>query len=75
MSKVLDYYENLGLKEIVIYNFHNSSSNSYYHKFGAEVLRTEHQMEEQLPTDVFRCDIVTMKEYMNKSMVNKSFDD
>lgn len=67
LSRVLTYYENLGLKDIVIYNYHYSSSNSYYRKFGATVFRTELQMEEGIPTDVFKCDIVTMKEHIHKS--------
>ena len=69
MLMILNYYENLGLKEIIIYNYHNSSSNSFYKKFGAEVFKTEFQMDEQIPTDVFKCDIVTMKYYMNKSIL------
>jgi len=68
MSRILNYYENLGLKEIIIYNYHNSSSNSFYGKFGAKVFKTEFQMDVQIPTDVFKCDIDTMKDYMNKSI-------
>lgn len=70
MTKLLNYYETLGLKEIVIYSFHNSSSNSFYRKFGASVLKMELQIDEQIqvPTDVFKCDIVTMKECINKSL-------
>ncbi|BCN29037.1 GNAT family N-acetyltransferase [Anaeromicropila herbilytica] len=68
MSKLLNYYENLGLKEIVIYNYHHSSSNSFYRKFGARVFKTEFQMDSKIPTDVFKCNIVSMKEYINRSL-------
>lgn len=69
VTKLLNFYESLGLKEIVIYNFHNSSSNAFYRKFGGKVFRTEYQMAAMIPTDVFKCDIVTMKECMNKSIL------
>lgn len=69
MSKILEFYETLGLKEIVIYNFHNSSSNSFYKKFGAKVFKTQCQLKEQVLTDVFRCDIVTMKDSMKESIL------
>ena len=72
MTKILNYYNNLGLKEIVIYNFHNASSNSFYRKFGAKVIKTVFQMKEQIPTDVFKCDIDTMLAYMNKSLADKN---
>lgn len=71
LSKIIDYYVNLGFKEIVIYNFHNSSSNSYYRKLGAMVLRTEYQLEECVPVDVFQCDIKTMKDNITKNRSNE----
>ncbi|MDF2543001.1 MAG: hypothetical protein K0S47_2719 [Herbinix sp.] len=70
MIKILNYYESLGLKEIIIYNLHNSPSNSFYKKFGAAVYKTEFQMKERVPTDVFKCDIHAMREHMNKSVSN-----
>lgn len=68
MTKVLNYYHNLGRKEIVIYNYHHSSSNSFYRKFGATVFKTGVQMAEKIPTDVFKCDITAMLAAMNKSL-------
>lgn len=68
VTRLMNYYESLGLKEIVIYNYHNSSSNSFYRKYGAKVFKTEFQTDDQIPTDVFKCDIATMKECMNNSI-------
>lgn len=68
VTKLLDYYKTLGMKEIVVYSFHNSPSNSFYRKFGAEVFRTELQTKERIPADVFRCDIEGMKERMEESV-------
>ncbi len=70
LSKLLNYYKKLGLKDIVIYNFHNSSSNSYYRKFGAKVFRTEVQMVEEIPTDVFKCDIILMNDSISECLSN-----
>jgi len=30
MNEALAYFERLGKKEVIIYNYHHSSSNSYY---------------------------------------------
>lgn len=68
MIKILNYYHNLGSKEIVIYNYHHSSSNSFYRKFGATVFKSEFQMAEKIPTDVFKCDIADMLTSMNRSL-------
>lgn len=67
--KLLNYYENFHRKEMVIYNYHSSSSNSFYRKLGAEVFRTELQMKEKIPTDVFKCHITKMKELISKSII------
>lgn len=68
MIKILNYYHHLGKKEIVIYNYHHSSSNSFYRKFGATVFKTGFQMDEKIPTDVFKCDISSMLASMNISI-------
>lgn len=68
MIKILNYYHNLGSKEIVIYNYHHSSSNSFYRKFGATVFKTVFQMSEKISTDVFKCDIATMLASMDRSL-------
>lgn len=65
---LLNYYETIGIKQMSIYNFHHSPSNSFYRKFGASVLRTEYQLKEQLPVDVFICDIQVMKNKINASL-------
>lgn len=69
ISKILDYYEKLGRKEIIVYNYHNSSSNSFYRKLGGKVFKTELQMDGKVPTDVFKCDISAMIDYVSKSIV------
>lgn len=69
VTKLLKFYEHLGLKEIIIYNYHNSSANSFYRKFGGIVVKTELQMEEQIPTDIFRSNISSMLELMNISLL------
>ncbi|WP_073589927.1 GNAT family N-acetyltransferase [Anaerocolumna xylanovorans] len=74
ISKILDYYEKLGLKEIIVYNYHNSSSNSFYRKLGAKVFKTELQMDGKIPTDVFKCDIPAMIDYISKSTVKYKMD-
>ncbi len=73
ITKLLNFYDHLGVKEIIIYNYHNSTSNSFYQKFGGVVVKTVFQMDEQIPTDVFKCDIAIMKERINKSIVTYAF--
>lgn len=74
VTRILKYYKWLGLREIVIFNYHNSSSNSFYRKFGAKVFKTEFEMVEQIPipTDVFKCDIEIMEDFMLKSILKYS---
>lgn len=59
---LLDYYTNLGMEQIVIYNFHNSASNTFYRK--------DEQMEEKIPVDMFIGDIKTMKGNIENSLLN-----
>lgn len=66
---LLDYFINIGKKQMTIYNFHHSSSNSFYRKYGAYVIREDFQMKEQLPVDVFICDIKDMKLRMEQSLI------
>lgn len=69
ISKILDYYKKLGRKEIIVYNYHNSPSNSFYRKLGGKVFKTELQMDGKVPTDIFKCDISSMIDYISKSLV------
>ena len=74
LSKILDYYKRLGRKEIIVYNYHHSSSNSFYRKLGAKVFKTELQIDGKVPTDVFKCDIPSMIDYISKSIVKYKKD-
>lgn len=68
MTKILDYYKILGMEEVIIYSYHNAPSNRFYRKFGAEVHKTEFQMEEKVPTDIFKADIDKMNNLLKKSL-------
>ena len=70
VNRLLSYYKNLGMKQVVIYNLHYSSSNSYYRKYGATVMRIDNQLEEKLPVDVFICNIDEMNKNIMK-VLNK----
>ncbi|MGI6358655.1 MAG: GNAT family N-acetyltransferase [Bacillota bacterium] len=61
LAHVLGYYQQLGRRQVVIYSFHCSPSNSFYRRFRAQVLRQEVQTKERLPVDVFIADIGTMQ--------------
>lgn len=69
LVNLLDYFLKLKMKQIIIYNFHYSPSNTFYRKFGSHVLREEVQMKEKVPVDVFVCDIKVMKEMMEHSLL------
>ena len=70
LQRLLDDFNNLGAKKIIIYNFHFSSSNKYYRKFGCTVINTEYQTSDNIPVDIFSCNIVKMKNNIIKSLVN-----
>ena len=61
MDKLLEKFLNLGSRQIIIYNFHHSSSNSFYRNLGFKVIDKEYQMEERLPVDIFACHIDSLK--------------
>lgn len=65
---LLDDFYRLGAKQIVIYNFHFSSSNSFYRKFGCQVIGTEYQTEDRIPVDIFSCDIADIKKRIAESL-------
>lgn len=47
LKKIIEYYLDLNKKEIIIYNFHCSYSNSFYKKLGATIMKQTHQLEEK----------------------------
>ncbi len=53
----------------IIYNHHYSSSNQFYLKFGAEVVRQDQQMNSRLLVDVFLMDMLSMKRNIEKSLL------
>lgn len=68
LTHILDCYIELGMEQMVIYNFHASPSNLFYRRFGAVVKRQDVQMKEKLPVDVFLCDLKEMKAKMDESL-------
>jgi GNAT superfamily N-acetyltransferase len=68
---ILDFYMSRGMEEIVIYNHTYSPSNKFYHKFGAQVLRQDQQMNGKLLVDVFVANMMDMKNKMEKSQKEK----
>ncbi|MBU3203590.1 GNAT family N-acetyltransferase [Clostridium algidicarnis] len=63
-----DYYIKNDIEKIVIYNHHYAPSNSFYHKFGAKVIKQLHQMNGQLLIDVFLADIISIKRNIEQSL-------
>lgn len=61
LIKLLNYYQILGLSEIVIYCYHNAPSNIFYQKLGAKVFRQDLQTKKRIQVDVFLADIAVMK--------------
>lgn len=64
----LGFYMTEGMEKIAVYNHRYSSSNQFYHKFGAQVARQEYQMGGKLLIDVFLVDILLMKQNMEQSL-------
>ncbi|GAB6109952.1 GNAT family N-acetyltransferase [Fusibacter bizertensis] len=65
---MLDFYLDKGMEKMVIYNHHYSPSNQFYHKFGAQVVKQQHQMNGKLLVDLFLTDILSMKSMMVHSL-------
>ena len=65
---VLQFYLLMGMERIVVYNHHFAPSNSFYHKFGAQVARQDHQMDGKLLVDVFMAEISDLKTRMEQSL-------
>lgn len=70
LKKIIEYYLDLNKNEIIIFNFHYSSSNSFYKKLGANIIKQTHQLEEKVPIDVFSCDLQDMLNNINQR-INK----
>lgn len=70
LKKVIEYYLELGRKEIIIYNFHFSSSNPFYKKLGARIIKNTYQLEEKIPVDVFVSDLNEMLDNINYRIIN-----
>ena len=68
VTHLLDFYLAKGMEKMVIYNPHYAPSNQFYKKFGAQVVRQEHQMDGKLPVDVYVADMATMMSSMEESM-------
>jgi len=57
-----------GMEKLVVYNHHYSSSNQFYRKFGAQVVKQEYQMDGRLVIDIFMKDMLLMKRSMDQSL-------
>lgn len=68
VTRILDDFAFLGMRQIVIYCFHDSPANAYYRHFGCRVIRQEKQTEANLIVDVFQCLIDTLKTSMNNAL-------
>ena len=68
MLHVFQFYLPMGMERIVVYNHHYAPSNAFYRKFGAQVVRQDHQMADKLLVDVFMADIRDMKERIERSL-------
>ncbi len=66
---IIDFYKNIDKEKIVIYNHNSSSSNQFYRKFGADVVRQDKQMSGKLLIDVFVADIDIFKNNIEKSLL------
>ena len=73
MYKVLNEFLELGSRKAIVYNFHNSSSNSYYRKLGFKVIDTEYQMRERIPVDIFACDMQFLKNTLQEKLMGEYY--
>lgn len=61
IAYILDFYLNIGMEKMIVYNIHYSPSNQFYRKFGAQVIKQDNQMSGRLLVDVFLMDLLIMK--------------
>lgn len=66
---ILNFYESLGANKAVIYSHHYAPSNTFYPKFGAEILRKELQEDGKLEVDVFIANIHNFKWMLEKTLL------
>lgn len=66
---ILNFYLCLGAAKVVIYSHHYAPSNTFYSKFGAEILRKEFQEDGKLEVDVFIMDINNFKRMLEKALL------
>lgn len=65
---IIDFYHEMDMKKMVVYNHHYSSSNQFYRKFGGHVVKQEYQMDGKLLVDVFIIDLLLMKSKIEQSL-------
>lgn len=68
INYILDFYLKNGMEKIVVYNHHYAPSNEFYRKFGAKIMRQEHQMKGKLLVDVFLIELLSMKRNIEQSL-------
>lgn len=71
MDKLLNEFLEAGSRQIIVYNFQHSSSNSFYRKLGFKVIDMECQMVEKLPVDIFACDMHWLKNVLKERLTIK----
>ncbi len=57
LKKVCEEFRKLGAKKMIVYNYHIAPSNSFYLKFGCNVISTEYQTKDRLQTDIIEGNI------------------
>ena len=65
---ILDFFIPLGATQMIIYSHHYAQSNTYYQKFGAQLLRKEFQLQGKLEVDVFIISTVLFRNKLLKSL-------
>lgn len=74
MAYITDFYSELGVKSMVIYNHHYSPSNKYYQKFGVKVIRQDKQMQGKLLIDVFTIDLMKLQSQLHTKLIKYNGD-
>jgi GNAT superfamily N-acetyltransferase/tRNA A-37 threonylcarbamoyl transferase component Bud32 len=62
LQEITNRYLTLGCKQMVCYCHHYAPANAYYHKLGAQLLRTDWQLDNQLKVDVLWFDAKNLNE-------------
>jgi GNAT superfamily N-acetyltransferase len=71
---LLNYFQNFGMEQIVIYNHRYAPSNNFYRKFGVKEMRQDIQIAAgiEILVDVFIIDIEYFKEGLSKTLARYS---